>query len=73
MPEPAKRRNLGSAAVPLVLLWLAVHAMLLAALLGAKFLLTKSMVMVLLLVGAAVFLFTRIRALPRKLTRNAVV
>ena len=66
-------RNSRSALLPLVLLWLAVHAVLLAALLAAKFLLTKTMVMVLLVAGAAVFLFTRIRALPRKLTHGAVI
>jgi hypothetical protein len=69
---PERTRGAGSGFLPLVLLWLAVHAVLLAALLGAKFLLTKTAVLVLLLVGTAVFVFTRIRALPRKLTHSPV-
>jgi hypothetical protein len=54
-----------SAVVPLVLLWLALHAVLLAALLGAKFLLTKTAVLAMLLVAGMVFLFCRFRTLPR--------
>jgi hypothetical protein len=69
---PERMRGAGSALLPLVLLWLAVHAVLLAALLGAKFLLTKTAVLVLLLVGAAVFVFSRIRASHRKLTHSPV-
>ena len=60
-----------SAGVPLLLLWLAVHAVLLAVLLGLKFLLTKSAVVAVLLVAGAVFLFTRFRAMPRKLSQAA--
>jgi hypothetical protein len=59
--------------LPLLLLWLAVHAVLLAALLGLKFLLTKSMVLALLLVAGAVFLFAKVRAIPRKLSHSPVV
>jgi hypothetical protein len=68
-----KKDTLKSGLWPLVLLWLAVHAVLLAALLGAKFLLTKTAVLVLLLVGTAIFVFTRIRASQRKLTHSSVV
>jgi len=64
-------RNAKSAWVPLLLLWLAVHAVLLAVLLGLKFLLTKSAVVAVLLVAGAVFLFTRFRAMPRKLSQAA--
>jgi hypothetical protein len=69
---PERMRGASSALLPLVLLWLAVHAVLLAALLGAKFLLTKTAVLVLLLVGAAVFVLTRFRASQRKLTHSPV-
>jgi len=64
-------RNAKSAWVPLLLLWLAVHAVLLAVLLGLKFLLTKSAIVAVLLVAGAVFLFTRFRAMPRKLSQTA--
>ena len=67
MPE-----RMRGALLPLVLLWLAVHAVLLAALLGAKFLLTKTAVLVLLLVGGAVFVFSRMRASQRRLTHGPV-
>jgi hypothetical protein len=63
-------RNAKSAFLPLVLLWLAAHAVLLAALLGVKFLLTKSAVVVLLLVTGAMFLFTRIRKMPSRLSHS---
>ena len=66
------RPDVKSKLLPLVLLWLVVHAVLLAALLGAKFLLTKTAVLVLLLAGAAVFVFTRLRASQRKLTHSPV-
>ncbi len=58
-------RNISSAFMPLLLLWLALHAVLLAALLGAKFLLTKTMVLVMLLVAGTVFLCSRLRTPPR--------
>jgi hypothetical protein len=70
IPEQMKGR---AVLLPLVLLWLAVHAVLLAALLGAKFLLTKSAVLVLLLLGTAVFVFSRFRSPPRKLTHHPVI
>ena len=60
-----------SALLPLALLWLAVHAVLLAVLLGLKFLLTKSAIVAMLLVAGAVFLFSRFRAMPRKLSQTA--
>ncbi len=58
-------RNFKSAFVPLLLIWLALHAVVLAALLGMKFLLTKSAVLAMLLVAGIVFLISRFRALPR--------
>jgi len=64
-------RSAKSAWVPLLLLWLAVHAVLLAVLLGLKFLLTKSAIVAMLLVAGAVFLFSRFRAMPRKLSQTA--
>ena len=67
------QRSARSVFLPLLLLWLAVHAVLLAALLGLKFLLTKSMVLALLLVAGTIFLFTRLRAIPRKLSHSPVV
>ena len=64
-------RSAKSAWVPLLLLWLVVHAVLLAVLLGLKFLLTKSAIVAMLLVAGAVFLFSRFRAMPRKLSQTA--
>ena len=62
-----------SALVPLVLLWLAVHAALLAAILGAKFLFTKTALMAVLVLAGFVFLFAKLRAIPRKLVQSPVV
>ena len=62
-----------SAILPLVLLWLVVHAALLAVILSVKFLLTKTALLILLLTAGAVFLFTRFRASPRKLFHSPVV
>ena len=59
--------------MPLVLLWLAVHAALLAVLLGAKFLFTKTALMVVLLLAGFVFLFAKLRAIPRKLVHGPVI
>ena len=56
-----------SALAPLVLLWLVVHAALLAVILGAKFLFTKAVLVTMLVLGVLAFLFTQIRAKPRKL------
>jgi hypothetical protein len=55
-----------SALVPLVLLWLAVHAVLLALILGAKFLFTKTMLIAMLVMGSLAFLFSRFQARPRR-------
>ena len=63
-------RSAKAALVPLVLLWLLVHAALLALILGAKFLFTKTMLMVLLVVGSLAFLFSRFQAKPRKLSHS---
>ena len=68
-----KARNAGSAVVPLVLLWLAVHAALLAMLLAMKFLFTKTVLVAMLVIGGLAFLFARIRALPRKLSHSPVI
>jgi hypothetical protein len=62
-----------AALLPLALLWLAVHAVLLAIILGAKFLFTKTAIVVLLLMAATVFLFAKLRAIPRKLVHSPVV
>jgi hypothetical protein len=67
------QRSAKSVFLPLLLLWLAVHAVLLAAPLGLKFVAAKSMVVALLLVAGAVFLFTRLRPGPRKLSHSPVV
>ena len=67
------RRNAKSAVVPLILLWLAVHAALLAILLAMKFLLTKTALVAMLVIGGLAFLFVRIRALPRKLIHSPVI
>jgi hypothetical protein len=52
---------------PLAVIWLAVHAALLAVILGAKFLFTKTVLMTMLAMGVLAFLFSQIRAKPRKL------
>jgi hypothetical protein len=62
-----------SALVPLVLLWLAVHAALLALILGAKFLFTKTAIVAMLVAGALAFVFVRFRANPRKLSHSPVI
>jgi hypothetical protein len=62
-----------TAVLPLVLLWLAVHAALLAMILAAKFLFTKTVFLILLAAAGTVFLFTRFRASPRKLFHSPVV
>ncbi|HMH64619.1 MAG TPA: hypothetical protein VK515_03465 [Rhizomicrobium sp.] len=67
-------RNASSALLPLVLLWLAAHAVLLALLLGLKFVALKTVAIMLLLLGAgAAFLFRKVRPGPRKLTHSPVV
>jgi hypothetical protein len=68
-----KRRNAGSAVMPLVLLWLAVHAALLAMLLAMKFLFTKTALIAMLVVGGLAYLFVRFRASPRKLSHSPVI
>ena len=61
------------AILPLVLLWLAVHAVLLAMLLSAKFLFTKTALVAMLVIGGLAFLFVRFRASPRKLSHSPVI
>jgi len=63
-------RSAKAALVPLVLLWLLVHAALLALILGAKFLFTKTMLMVLLVIGSLAFLFSRFQAKPGRLSHS---
>ena len=66
-------RRARSAILPLVLLWLAVHAVLLAVILGAKFLFTKTAIVAVLLMAGTIFLFAKLRAIPRKLVHSPVV
>jgi hypothetical protein len=56
-----------SALIPLVMIWLAAHAVLLALILGAKFLFTKTVLLVLLMMGTAAFLLSRFSAKRRRL------
>ena len=56
--------------MPLVLLWLLVHAALLALILGAKFLLTKTVLLTMLALGALAFLFNQFQAKPRKISHT---
>ena len=58
-----------SALLPLAMIWLAVHAVLLALILGIKFVTAKIMVLILLLAGTVFFLFGRRR--PAKLTHSS--
>jgi heme/copper-type cytochrome/quinol oxidase subunit 2 len=60
-------------AMPLVLLWLAAHAALLAIFLAVKFLFTKTVVIAMLVMGALAFLFVKFRASPRKLPHSPVL
>jgi hypothetical protein len=55
---------------PLAMIWLAVHAVLLALILGIKFLSAKAIVLMLLLAGTVLFLFGRRR--PARLTHGPV-
>ena len=73
MERRAKSAGTRAALLPLVLLWLAVHAVLLAVILGAKFLFTKTAIVVVLLVAGTIFLFAKLRAIPRKLVHSPVV
>jgi len=66
-------RGAKSTFAPLVLLWLLAHAALLAVILGAKFLFTKTALLLVLLIAGAVFLFAKLRAIPRKLVHSPVV
>ena len=59
-----------SALLPLAMIWLAVHALLLAVILSAKFLVTKTVLVALLGIGILAFLFTQIQAKPRKLLHS---
>ena len=68
-----KARSAGSAVMPLVLLWLAVHAALLAVILGAKFLFTKTALLAMLAMAGLAFLFVKFRASPRKLSHSPVI
>ena len=65
-----KPDGIGAALWPLVLLWLAIHAALLALILGAKFLFTKTVLVAMLMMGILAFLFAQIRAKPRKLSHS---
>ena len=66
-------RGAKSSLVPLLLLWLAVHGVLLAVLLGAKFLFTKTMLVAMLTIAAMAFLVFKLRAAPRKLIHGPVI
>ena len=54
--------------MPLLLMWLALHAALLAVILGAKFLFTKTVLVMMLAMGILAVLFARLRARPQKLS-----
>jgi hypothetical protein len=62
-----------SALVPLALLWLLVHAALLAVILGAKFLFTKAALFAILVMAGLAFVFAKFRASPRKLSHSPVI
>jgi len=68
-----KARSAGSAVMPLVLLWVVVHAALLAVILGAKFLFTKTALLAMLAMAGLAFLFAKFRATPRKLSHSPVI
>jgi uncharacterized membrane protein len=56
--------------MPLVLLWLAAHAALLALILAVKFLTAKTVLLAMLVMGSLVFLSAQFRAKPRKLSHS---
>jgi len=68
-----KKDALKSGLWPLALLWLAVHGVLLAMLLGAKFLFTKAALVAVLMIAAMAFLVFKLRAAPRKLIHSPVI
>ena len=68
-----KGSHAGSAVMPLVLLWLVVHAALLAMLLAMKVLFTKTVLIAMMVMGGLAFLFVRFRASPRKLSHSPVI
>ena len=59
--------------MPLLLLWLAAHAALLAILLAMKFLFAKTVLVAMLAMAGLAFLFVRFRAGPRKLSHSPVI
>ena len=63
-------RALKSGLWPLALIWLAVHAALLAVILGAKFLFTKTVLVAVVMLGVLAFLFAQIQAKPRRLSHS---
>jgi len=63
-------RALKSGLWPLALIWLAVHAALLAVILGAKFLFTKTVLVAVAMLGVLAFLFAQIQAKPRRLSHS---
>ncbi len=71
MKQGAQSSGVRSALMPFVLLWLAVHAVLLALILGAKFLFTKTVLMTMLAMGILAFLFSRFQAKPRTLSHGS--
>ena len=68
-----KARDAKSAVLPLVLLWLAVHAALLAVFLAIKFLVTKTVILAMLAMAGLAFLFAKFRPGPRKLAHSPVL
>jgi hypothetical protein len=54
----------------LVLIWLAVHAVLLALILGIKFLTAKTVLLAMLAMGSLAFLSVHFRTKPRKLSHS---
>ncbi|HKQ45572.1 MAG TPA: hypothetical protein VJS47_09280 [Rhizomicrobium sp.] len=68
-----KGSHAGSAILPLLPLWLAAHAALLAVLLAMKFLITKTVLVAMLAMAGLAFLFVRFRVGPRKLSHSPVL
>ena len=52
---------------PLVLLWLAVHAVVLALILSIKFVTAKMVILAMLLAAGVFFVWAQLRAAPRRL------
>jgi hypothetical protein len=67
------RLRAGGSVLPFLLLWLVLHAVLVAMLLAAKFLFAKSVAIALVLVAAVLLLVTASKEARRKVSYDPVI